>query len=277
MAEALYKATKLNFQQAGERQLFSGAYYSIVLIPRGSCLFCWDGARHTCGAEDLLLIKPGCAARLEYAGGKYPLEVLWIQYSPALLAQLSSPSTQLGASFNVVPFTCISVRARSEMVMLLKNLAHRMLTLHEQPSAFASDLFEESNLKLFVVLVLRACIQAEFEQRPEARKSFLIDDLFVYIRSHITEEITLEQLEQAFYVSKYHIVREFKRQTGQTVHSYIVKAKLDLCRRYIEEGRPITEVYRLGGFGGYNHFFRAFKKEYGMTPKAYFHGTRIEK
>ena len=38
--------------------------------------------------------------------------------------------------------------------------------------------------------------------------------------------------------------------------------------------RPITEVYKTSGFGGYNHFFRAFKKEYGMTPKEYFHTTR---
>ena len=38
--------------------------------------------------------------------------------------------------------------------------------------------------------------------------------------------------------------------------------------------QPITEVAKTSGFGGYNHFFRAFKKEYGMTPKEYFHTTR---
>ena len=49
--------------------------------------------------------------------------------------------------------------------------------------------------------------------------------------------------------------------TGETPHSYIVKSRLDLCRHYIEQGKSIHEVYELGGFGGYNHFFRAFKKE----------------
>mgnify|MGYP005878117949 CR=1 FL=1 len=82
------------------------------------------------------------------------------------------------------------------------------------------------------------------------------------------------KLEQVFYISRFHIAREFKRQTGQTLHSYIIKTKLDLCCHYIEQGRPITEVYRLGGFGGYNHFFRAFKQEYGMTPKQYFRSVQ---
>ena len=48
------------------------------------------------------------------------------------------------------------------------------------------------------------------------------------------------------------------------------KSRLDLCRKYIEQGKSIHEVYQLGGFGGYNHFFRAFRKEYGVTPKEYY-------
>ena len=158
--------------------------------------------------------------------------------------------------------------------MLIKSLARRMVTLPQEHDSFASALFEESLLKMFVILVLRACIHAEQHRAQGSRKHLMMDELFVYIRTHITEEITLEQLEQVFYISRFHIAREFKRQTGQTLHSYIVKTKLDLCCHYIEQGRPITEVYRLGGFGGYNPFFRAFKQEYGMTPKQYFRSVQ---
>ena len=91
----------------------------------------------------------------------------------------------------------------------------------------------------------------------------MLDEVFLFIQAHLTEELTLERLEKEFFVSREHIAREFKRKTGQTVN-----------RTLIEQGLPITEVYKTSGFGGYNHFFRAFKKEYGMTPKEYFHTTR---
>ena len=223
-----YAVKTMCFDAACTKQLFSGHYYSIVLVTRGTARFHWEAERWICSTEDLFLFKPGEGTVMVFPGGKIPLEMLWVQLSPEALAALSDEATQL----------------------------------------------EESLLKMFVILVLRACIHAEQHRAQGSRKHLMMDELFVYIRTHITEEITLEQLEQVFYISRFHIAREFKRQTGQTLHSYIVKTKLDLCCHYIEQGRPITEVYRLGGFGGYNHFFRAFKQEYGMTPKQYFRSVQ---
>jgi AraC-like DNA-binding protein len=97
-----------------------------------------------------------------------------------------------------------------------------------------------------------------------------MDEVFRYIRSNLTGDLSLEVLEEQFFVSRHHLCREFKKLTGQTIHSYIVKSRLDLCKKYIETGKSIKEVYSLDGFGSYNHFFRAFKKEYSMTPKEYY-------
>ncbi|WP_243142907.1 AraC family transcriptional regulator [Ruthenibacterium lactatiformans] len=269
-----YVVKVLQFNQTRSKHLFAGRYYSLVLITRGTAHFRWGNERWCCNTEDLFLFKPGEYAMLDFAGGRFPLELLWVQLSPCALATLSDETTDLEMSFNVVPFRHIAVHADSEISMLMKSLARRMVTLPNERDNFGNSLFEESVLKMFVVLALRACIHAEQHKAQGSRKHFMMDELFLYIRAHITEEITLEQLEQAFFVSRHHIAREFKRQTGQTVHRYIIKAKLDLCCHYIEQGRPITEVYRLGGFGGYNHFFRAFKQEYGMTPKQYFRSVQ---
>ena len=73
-----------------------------------------------------------------------------------------------------------------------------------------------------VVLALRACIHAEFHTASVSRHHLMLDEVFLFIQAHLTEELTLERLEKEFFVSREHIAREFKRQTGQTVHRYIV-------------------------------------------------------
>lgn len=269
-----YAVQAWQVEAGSPRELFAGRYYSLVLVARGQGFFRWEGSHYPCGPEELLLLKPGADAALHCLGGHGPLAVLWVQLAPETLAALSDAQTDLEAGFNVIPQRRALVRAGSADSMLVKNLAQKLYHLPEERDQYAAALYEESLLKMFLVLVLRACIHAEEHRSAGSRRQLIMDRVFLYIRAHLTEELTLAQLESVFYVDRCHIAREFKRRTGQTVHQYIIKAKLDLCCRYIEQGLPITEVYQRGGFGGYNHFFRAFKKEYGMTPKQYYRAVQ---
>ena len=237
---------------------------------RGSGVFRCSEVVLPAQQQNLIIFKPGQGGRLEYAGAYGPLELIRVQLSPQTLAQLSDADTDLEKSFNVVPFRQVAVRPDSQIYMLLKNLARKLLMLSQERTQFGAAVFEHGILQMFVVLALRACIHAEFHTASVSRHYLMLDEVFLFIQAHLTEELTLERLEKEFFVSREHIAREFKRQTGQTVHRYIVKARLDRCCTLIEQGLPITEVYKTSGFGGYNHFFRAFKKEYGMTPKEYF-------
>ena len=249
----------------------------ILYIAKGSCHFVTESNTYFCSTEDLVILKPNVKTTLRFRTSHHQLEILELRVLPEFLEELSDEETNLLAAFQFVPYQIRALRVDSNLSMLIKNITLNLTMLSKDHAEFGNALYERNLVSMALVLTIRACINADKVHRSHKRKHLLMDDLFRYIHLHLSEDLTLEQLEQEFFVSRYHICREFKKMTGQTIHAYIVKARLDLCCKYIEQGIPIREVYALGGFGGYNHFFRAFKKEYQMTPMEYYKSLKPDK
>lgn len=276
MGKKSYSASSYTFTEAAARQFASGKYYMILYISKGTCHFEVENDLQFCSTEDMIILKPNAKTSMRFRGGRHQLEILELRVLPEYLATLSDKETDLLAAFQFVPFQIRILRAGSNLSMLIKNITLNLVALSPDNAEFGYALYEQSLVTIALVLTMRACIDADKVHRGRKRKHLLMDDIFRYIHVHLSEDLTLEQLEQEFFVSRYHICREFKKMTGQTPHAYIVKARLDLCCKYIEQGKPIREVYELGGFGGYNHFFRAFKKEYRMTPMEYYKSLKTD-
>lgn len=93
--------------------------------------------------------------------------------------------------------------------------------------------------------------------------------LIQYIERHLNEDLTIDQLARTFYISRSQILQIFKKNFGITVHQYITKRRLEMCRKALCQNAVITKAFRQYGFGDYTSFYRAFKKEYGLSPKQY--------
>ena len=82
--------------------------------------------------------------------------------------------------------------------------------------------------------------------------------------------LTLGGLAEEAGLSPYHFLRTFERLTGLTPHQYILRARLrEAARRLAIQRARVIDIALECGFGDVSNFNRAFRAEFGLSPRAY--------
>ena len=76
----------------------------------------------------------------------------------------------------------------------------------------------------------------------------------------------IDGLADRFYVSKYYMMRSFRKETGSTIYMYLTRRRLMAAREYMEAGMSATEACYRCGFHSYSSFTRSYGKHFGTTP-----------
>ena len=132
---------------------------------------------------------------------------------------------------------------------------------------FGSEALRSALLTQILVLINRAAPRRSLQAAPHGRNDEKILQTLTYINEHPEEELTVEQLAERAYLSRYHFMRRFKEQTGVTVHAYILQRRLSEAARLIRNGLPAAKAASDCGFSDYSTFYRAFRRTFGATPR----------
>ncbi|SDT23149.1 two-component system, response regulator YesN [Paenibacillaceae bacterium GAS479] len=95
----------------------------------------------------------------------------------------------------------------------------------------------------------------------------IISEMTSYIGSHLEEDLTLQTLASRFFLSREHVSRRFKQETGQTLSEYVEILRMDKARKLLSSsGLRVTEIAAQVGYMDEKYFSKVFKKHTGSSP-----------
>ena len=120
-----------------------------------------------------------------------------------------------------------------------------------------------------LLTLLGRSIQEQTASVLTAEKPDLLNEVLAYIELRLSGKITLEETAKHFYVSVSTITQLFRQKMGTSFYRCVTQQRLIAAKTLIGQGMVLEDVSRNVGFSDYSSFYRAFKKEYGITPRQY--------
>lgn len=124
------------------------------------------------------------------------------------------------------------------------------------------------NTMQLLTLFWRAMAEPE-SRPPKTEKPELLDNVVSYIESHLHEKITLADTASRFYVSESTIGQTFQKKMHVSFYHYVTQRRLIAAKSMIMEESNLDLLSTKVGFTDYSTFYRAFKKEFGISPREY--------
>lgn len=113
-------------------------------------------------------------------------------------------------------------------------------------------------------------LSSRSEEEATPAEPDIIEQARQYIVEHITEDLSLEELAERFYLSPYYFSRMFKAKTGENLIDFMIRYKMERAMELLKNPRyKVYEVSHMVGYKSERYFSKTFKNYTGRTPHAY--------
>lgn len=235
-------------------------FHKIIVFISGKVTYHIEGKAYHLKPRDILLVSQGAIHKPEIDPSvPYERYIFWIRDDLSCQELNTCFQKANDRSFNLV-------RADSALQERLKDLLPEIeQTL--QNKHFGDTVLRNALFTQFMIYINRIFLRTSSSPDKKAYSSDTqVEQLLKYINRNLSENLSIDQLAERFFLSKYHMMRKFKNETGYTIHNYITSKRLLMARSLISQGIPVMKAALASGFRDYTTFVRAYKKQFGKAP-----------
>lgn len=238
--------------------------YTTLCLLSGSLACNISGEAVNITESDILLLDPGTTA---LARGRES-ELLSLTLSPSLMLDAATRTRLIGAG-SIVSFAANLVRGSQRLARTAHDLADELAQEEAGQELVIAALVEQ-----IVIELLRHHSNMRRSPELELSRVGLVDRRIrravELMHARLGENLPLEEIAAAAYLSPFHFARLFKKLTGAAPHAYLATLRTARAQALLAETDcSITEVAARVGYASPSHFSKAFRQTTGLTPRAF--------
>lgn len=180
-----------------------------------------------------------------------PWELIWVHFHGAT-------SKEYYRYFSVISDPALMPQAFGE----LKDKLERLLDVNTHADLMAE--ISSSRLIMDILSILLQDVTNSKEEQTPARQKML--QIRLYLDEHYTDKFSLDQLSEHFFISKYHLSREFKNHFGITPNHYVISKRITLVKKLLRfSDFTLEDIAAKAGFYDTSYLNKQFKKSEGIS------------
>lgn len=90
-----------------------------------------------------------------------------------------------------------------------------------------------------------------------------------YVDRNFESDLNLDELSEVQFLSKYHLIRQFKKYYGLTPRQYLIDRRIEKSKEHLATGMSVTQTCVAVGFSSLGSFSSLFKTKTEKTPAQY--------
>ncbi|MBZ2167412.1 AraC family transcriptional regulator [Marinobacter sp. F4216] len=230
----------------------------LIYCTEGKAFLNVEGEPYTVGAGDLLLLPAGADHRYT-SDPDDPWTIHWVHYTGPLAEDFQHYMGFSGTT---------RVRHLGRQPRLLVDF-NGLLSVR-QTGFRTVGLIHAANRLRQLMTAIPLNIDDASQQRSEE-----LETLHNYMREHLDERLSLEQLAELSGLSPAHFATRYRQQTGTSPIQHFLHLKVErACQLLDSTDVSFAEISRRLGYDDAYYFSRLFKKVMGQSPRDYRHTAR---